>query len=348
MFEEIEAILKSHNSINVPTNNIQKAAIQLMTNDLRFIYSVIKHQNIVKGNYFVALMPYMGVIIDGVEDWVKSYNNSSKHKLSIPVFTSEEQMFYEAMRNAIKLFELDFEGINNLLKKKYQESDKYFSSLCKPLAKLLHIYDIYGVFTCNNIPCNNTILEQCYIPFFEYGKDDKETIKSMAQIGGKFVACFGAIPSYDVNLSFVFDSTDYGGLIKSPFGSNYNRKFLLFSILCQINFVLFAIGDFIVDETTTKLRIAYILYYYLIIIMPKINYHFNSNFQINDNYFLDSFRNAMAHYKLGVALKESEIVYSDPFFGLTQKFFGKDYTTVKTDIYNELKNIKTQIELFLK
>ena len=67
-----------------PFNKFQLCAIQLMYNDLKFLYTILNNQNIVTESYFVALLPYLGVIIDGVEDWINAYNNSSKYyKLNI-------------------------------------------------------------------------------------------------------------------------------------------------------------------------------------------------------------------------------------------------------------------------
>ena len=44
----------------------------------------------------------------------------------------------------------------------------------------------------------------------------------------------------------------------------------------------------------------------------------------------------MAHYKLGIVLKESNLIISDEMFGLTEKIFGEDYYTIKKSIYKEL------------
>ena len=49
------------------------------------------------------------------------------------------------MRSAIKLWENSYEDVYEGLKKTYHASDSYFSSLCKPIAKILHLYDIFGV-----------------------------------------------------------------------------------------------------------------------------------------------------------------------------------------------------------
>ena len=78
----------------------------------------------------------MGMIIDGVEDWIKSYNNSNKNKLDLPLFTQEEQLYYEAMRNSVKMFENGVDAVYGMLEERYLKSDEYFSSLCKPIIKI--------------------------------------------------------------------------------------------------------------------------------------------------------------------------------------------------------------------
>lgn len=55
----------------------------------------------------------------------------------------------------------------------------------------------------------------------------------------------------------------------------------------------------------------------------------------------------MAHYKLGVSLKDEDIIKDDIMYGLTQKFFDASYITTKEAIMNELKNLSTQIEVYL-
>lgn len=55
----------------------------------------------------------------------------------------------------------------------------------------------------------------------------------------------------------------------------------------------------------------------------------------------------MAHYKLGIVLKESDLIISDTMFGLTEKIFGEDYYTVKKSIYQELEELAKQIGEYL-
>ena len=102
------------------------------------------------------MLPYLGVVIDGAEDWVKAINNSSKCKLQIPLFKESESVFYEQIRNSIKMWNQDYDKIYKLLKNAYHKSDEYFGSVCNPIAKAVHLYDIYGMDTINGAICGNT------------------------------------------------------------------------------------------------------------------------------------------------------------------------------------------------
>ena len=69
---------------------------------------------------------------------------------------------------------------------------------------------------------------------------------------------------------------------------------------------------------------------------------------MDNKWHSDAFRNSMAHYKLGVALKDSELILSDPLYGLTQKFLGCDYNTLKNGVMQELSSLASQLKVFLK
>ncbi len=328
-------------------NKTQNCAYELIKSDLRFLYTIIANQDICTSSYYVAFMPYMGLIIDGIENWIVSFNNSSKNKISAPVFDQEQQLFYTEMRQSIKMFETGYESLNNAFKVNYSKSDEYFSSLCKPIAKHLHLYDIYGEFRCNDIPCSNTILNQYCVPSFDFGKNDGERIKKCAYIGGQYISVFDALNAYPVDKSFFFETKDYGGFVKSPYGREYSSLFLLYTIQCQVNFVIYAVNAFIKCECSSKLRFAYMLYYYLLQILPQINKNLGTAFSMDTTYLSQPLRNAMAHYKVGVALKEIEIVDTDLMYGLTQKYLNMDYLITKDGIYKELTKLKEQISRYI-
>lgn len=329
-------------------NKVQKAALALIRNDLRFLYTVIRHINPNKSNYIPSLLPYLGVIVDGAEDWIKAINNSQKKKIQIPRFSKEEEKFYEQIRNCIKLWQMDYNSIYDLIHQAYCESDDYFGKICKPMAKKLHLYDIYGVDTVNGVFCGNTILCRYYSPFFQYNRNNGEYVKTMTEIGGVYIVCFDAIKEYIVDDTLKFDDKDYGGFIKSPVGNKFSDRFVLFSILCQINFLLYCIEQWLKEESSVKLRFAYLLYYSLLNVIPQINKKLGTHFILNEHWKNDKFRNAMAHYKMGVVLKEKDLIKNDIMFGLTNHILGEEYFHVKESIYKELKRLAIQIGSYLK
>lgn len=333
---------------NLNLKSVQKAALSLIQNDLRFLYTVIKRINPNESNYIPSLLPYMGVIIDGAEEWVKAINNSSKVKLEIPVFSKSEQNYYEEMRNSIKMWQNEYSVIYDTFKEAYRVSDDYFGNDCKPIAKKMKLYDIFGVDRANGVICGNTILCYYYTPLFSYGRTNGEFIKAMSVIGGKYIKLFDATREYPVDTSIKYDVRDYGGFVKSPVGNVFSDKFVLFSILCQINFIVYCIDSWVREEISTKTRFAYLLYYSLLYIIPQINSKLKANSVIDTKWESWQFRNTMAHYKLGVALKKDELLFEDKLFGLTQKYFKSDYLTVKNGIMQELESLACQIGDYLQ
>lgn len=329
-------------------NHVQQAARTLIQSDLRFLYTVLRYIDPNKSNYIPSLLPYLGIIVDGAEDWVKEVNNTSRNKLSIPQFSADEEKFYEQIRNSVKLWQQDYNTIYDLINEAYCESEHHFGSICKPIAQKLKLYDIYGVDTVNGVLCGNTILCKYYSPFFQYGVDNGPYVKSMAEIGGGYIVLFDALKEYATDDSLIFDVRDYGGFVKSPAGNIFSDKFVLLSILCQINYLIYGIDKWIKEEVPAKLRFAYLLYYSLLRVIPQINNKISTHFILDKKWDNDNFRNAMAHYKLGVALKEKDLIYDDIMFGLTDHILGEGYTVVKESIYSQLEKLAIQIGSYLK
>lgn len=159
--------------------------------------------------------------------------------------------------------------------------------------------------SCNEVPCDNTILDQCSSPYFQFGNSDGQRIQNMAEMSGKYIAIFNAIELYSINENCSLSTKDYGGFVKSPLGCSYNVNFMLFSIMCQINFVKVA-NDLIKDEMSKKLRFSN-LFYYLCNVISSVDDLCKTSLFIGNKYYSEEFRNCMAHYKLGVALKETEL-----------------------------------------
>lgn len=327
----------------------QNVAFKLLQNDLRYIYTIIMINSKVKikSNYLMNMLPFLGLLVDGAEDWVNAVNKSSKAKISAPSFTKVEEEYYAKIRSSIKLWEDNYPNVYSKLEQIYQKEKDYFSSLCKPNAKELELYDIFGVDVVDGEYCGNTILCAYYSALDVHSPNVGNDIKNLSIVGGKYISSFNAIKEYNTNNNMTFSDKDYGGFFKSPVGNNFSYKFVLLSILCEINFVLLCVDKYILEECSTKLRFAYLRYFYMTKIISEINKEHSTSFSISPKWCSDKFRNAMAHYKIGVSLKPDEIIYDDIFYGLTQKYFNCDYFTVKKAIISELFSLAEQIKSYL-
>ena len=329
----------------------QRAAVDLIRNDLRLMTTIFANPTAIKANSVCAFLPYMGLIVDGVENWVKRFNNSSKEKLAMPLFDDEEKDLYTQMREAIKFWESPYPVVFRKLGQAYSASEEYFANCCKPIAKALKLYDVFGVDIINDKCCGNTILYGCYIPNYMYSdvKANGEKLYKLSMIAGKYVAAFEVTEKYPVSHATDMTTQNYGGLIKSPVGKSFSDNFVLLSMLGQINYLIQVIDGFIIPETTSKLRLAYLLYYDVLSILPEVNCKLSTSFAIDDRWESRLFRDSMAHYGIGVDLRcESDFVDDDPLYGLTQKYFDIDYYSLKAEMFTCLASLARQLEKYLR
>ena len=331
-------------------NKKQLAAIDLMQNDLRMMATLFIHRDDISTNYPCAFLPYMGLIVDGIEDWINRFNNSSSFQLNLPTFSDEEKYYYELMRGSIKFWS-SYSSVYETLQKAYTESENHFAGLCKPIAKCLKLYDIFGTDWFGSNCCGNTIVYSCYFHSI-FGADEgttKKQLYNLSKIAGRYVALLNATQEYSVNLSVPTRMLDFGGILKSPVGNSFSDKFVLFSMLGQINYVIKFIDTVIDEETTSKLRFAYLLYFYLLGVLHEINDKLGTRFLMNEGLKSDLFRNAMAHYGIGAAIQnDSEFLEDDPLYGLAQKYLNTDYYSLRQSVFQELASLAYQLEAYLK
>ena len=235
------------------------------------------------------------------------------------------------------------EGFYNLLKERYLESDSYYANICSRFAKIFRLYDSVGVFKIGDKICGNTILDACFIPDFELSKVSGEKVKSMAAVAGKYISLFDATKELNIKTQ-CFSTIDIGGFHKIPFGRTFSIDYVLFSLLGEINFVLNGVETLVIGDVSTKLRIEYICYFHLAKILEQIKTEYKIDVTMSKQLYSRQFRNAMAHYKLGIALNEDELITDDPMKGLAQKFFDCDFYTVKSAICEELLETTNKIE----
>jgi len=327
-------------------NPVQKKSLSLISADARLIHSILKIPNKPNSNYICMFLPYLGIFTHGAEQWDK------KVKLNTPTFSGAEKSYYIAMRSAMKIFDTSFDELCALLGTALHKSEVHFFKIRTFLSKILNFHYNVGCDLHNNSYLGNTILCSLFTPFFDFDKDKYdygEYVKNTSIIAGKLAATYRGLrfPNYCINSSMNFKYEDYNFFEKCPLKNNTIEDFALFSILCNINFIRIFIGQFFIEEFPSKLRLAYLQYFYLTKLIPEINLRLSTDFSLDLSLKNDKFRNCMAHYGLGVCMVESDIVEEDLMFGLTIRLMDKSYFEVKDAIFHELDTLAHQLESYL-
>lgn len=325
-------------------NKVQISAYELIQSDARFLYTLIDIQRNAKrisSNYVMMCQPYIGIFTDGAEQWCR------KVGLNAPCFNEKEREYYNALRQGHKLLEKTYAEYTSLLMAKLEESDRYFYSK-RSLYEKIHGYFNVGTDLCNGKYCGNTILGAAHTPFQLFGREEAgSALKELSVVAGKLAAFFDckSFPPYlyDDEKNIV-EFKDYHFFNKCPLNEKTDLGVVLFSILCNINYVTVFINDYFVEEIPQKFKYAYLQYYYLCDFIKEINK--NKGLKLNIDISLQNreFRNCLAHYGLGQYLGESDIISSDVLKGLTKKAFSLEYDEAKCQLYKQLNNLSHQIQ----
>ena len=325
-------------------NLVQSKSYALIKSDARFFYSIMTNPKKPKSNHITMLLPYLGVFADGAEQWGR------KAKVNTPTFSADEKKYYIALRESAKIFNLGFNEFCDVLYESFQKSEAHFSKICNPLRKHLKLYNNVGCDLQKDSFLGNTILCSVFSPFFEFDNSQYgEYVRKTTIVAGKLSAVFDCKSQlqYSLSQSLTFRFEDYHFFARCPLKSHNFIDFCLFSILCNINLIRIFVEQYFLEEFSSKLRFAYLQYYYLTKLIPEINQKLALNFSIDSKFKDDKFRNCIAHYGLGVVMKESDIVENDLMFGLTNKIFGVSYIETKSTILDELNKLANQLEVHL-
>lgn len=323
-------------------NKVQKTAYELIKSDARFLYSltdISKNAQNISSNYICMSLPYIGLFVDDAEQWCK------KLGLNTPRFNQTEKVFYTQLRQAHKLFGKSYEDYTTILFEKFTESDNYFYGIRSLIEKILGYYNV-GTDLCNDEFCGNTILCSMYIPINILDNDGVGSwIRDMSIVAGKLGSFFlgEEFQVYRYNDNLIIKGIDYHFYKNSPLKMNDDFGFILFSILCSINYAIEFIENYFIDEIPQKFKFAYLQYYYLCDFIKELNSRKNTNFHLDNCLYDRNFRNCLAHYGLGQYINETEIISHDILKGLTNKAFGKDYLTTKKELFEILKSLTKQI-----
>ena len=336
-FKESEAKTQMH------LKTVQKAAYELIQSDARFLYTLIDIDRNAKnneGNYIMMCQPYIGLFTDGAEQWCR------KIGLGAPTFNNEEKEYYSNLRLGHKLYEMPYSDYLSVLMKKFKESDSHFYSISRHREMILEYYNV-GTDFCNGEYTGNTILCALYTPVNTLDSNEiGPWLKKISIVAGKLAAFFNCTnyDPYKYDDSICVIPKDYHFYKNCPIGEKTDLGFLLFSILCSINYSVEFVDKYFVEEIPQKFKFAYLQYYYLCDFIKELNAANETNFFLNDLLKDRAFRNCLAHYGLGQYLTENDLHSDDLLKGLTIKAFGKDYYEAKECLYGYLSELTSQIK----
>ena len=278
-------------------NKLQIAGFELMQSDARFVYTIIdifENAKNIDSNYMSMCLPYLGVFADGAEQWCK------KVGLDAPRFNDEEKQFYVKLRQAHKIYDLSFVEYEKLLFEKFNRSNEYFYNNRSLLEKVIGYYNV-GADYCNGVVCGNTILCAMYNPFNSFQEEAGPKIKDLSVITGKLVGYICDMEldpfKYD-DINNVVTYKDYHFYKNCPIKLKSDLGFVLFSVLCSINFITVFIETYFVEEIPQKFKFAYLQYYYLCNFIDELNDKNNTHFKIDKKLKKMKLRNRFAHYVL--------------------------------------------------
>ena len=284
--------------------------------------------------------PYIGLFADGAEQWCR------KLGLGAPQFTDTEKTYYTALRQSHKLYEISYSDYLSALMMKFKASDNHFYKIRSLREKLLGYYNV-GTDLCNGHFCGNTILCALYTPVDTLNNEEiGPWIRDISVVSGKLAGFFDCqnFPPYSYDDSILVKYEDYHFYKNCPLKVKTDLGFLLFSILCSVNYAIEFIERYFVEEIPQKFKFAYLQYYYLCDFIKELNAANGTTFYINDSMKDRSFRNCLAHYGLGQYLSESDLIDDDVLKGLTNKAFNMNYSDAKDKLYLYLTELTNQIE----
>ena len=144
---------------------------------------------------------------------------------------------------------------------------------------------------------------------------------------------------------------------------NKGAVLYLLHILSTINFLIYVLNDYQLDDYGWWLKINYITYYYSIEKLKSLREHYIQNkpfpkdlLELFDNWDLDNspymcgkFRNYVMHSRFNdknnnLIILNSELDKSKPLFGFVETCFsGMSYDAVKTSVIAEMQQISDRI-----
>ncbi len=334
----------------------EKTVSRLIFYDYSSILFLMEHVKKRKdmGNYIFPFVSTFGLVIYESLKLIDKMGASEKIGFEQ---NDEFSKFYEKLRLNTKFYEKSLCDVNSCLKNKYDYMSNYFYNLVVKFLRPFGIHYRYGVTFLlkdgKEFPISNTINSAVILPGFSLSKEyNQYLLKNFVYAGEILAKILGEDIVKSKNLFTIdkdtkFKDIDYGYFRRCDFSLDYNENFILFNLICNINFILYGLNQLIIEDAPIKLRATYLLYYYLCSINSEINDYFNTSFNIDDRYSDSKVRNALAHYGLYQALGD-DIIEDDLFGGLTNKYFNLNWINLLKELNNILLDYRDKILFYLE
>ncbi len=324
-------------------NPVQQIAYSLIKGDARFLYTLIeifKQTSKANNNYMMMSQPYIGLFANEAEQWGRKVGLSK-----VPIFSAEEKNYYSLLRQGHKLLDRTYKEYRLQLMDALKEADDYFYSIRTPESIEMNLYYNVGADVCFGKYCGNTILCSIYMPFKGFDNSIGPKIKQLSVVAGKLASfyCLGKPYAYEYDHMCELLFSDYHFFNDCPLKLNNDVGFVLFSILCSINYCTVFVEKYIKEEIPQKYKFCYLMYYYLCDFILDLNKETGLNLFLNTKLKNRELRNCLAHYGLGQYIKNSDIIHSDILKGLTIKAYNKEYFEAKEELYKYMNDLADQI-----
>lgn len=330
-------------------SNTEKVVYKLIQLDFELICEIyFRNDELTNTLYTLSFNGYYGMIIDGSTKWMLKVKEL---KSIVPQISTQQKKYYNHLRQSIKFWDMSYDDYIENMTAVYKDSESYFANQTSSIARILKIYDVYGVAYFNKEPIGNTIHYSMVLPSFDYKTFtlDKEYVINLNEYAGRLIR------NTDIKLNdslvdfsnIDITAKDRGGIKKIGIEKD-TKLFFLYNLICLISFNLYGLKPLKNSFLPSILRMNYILYFYLDTILEEVNIDNKTDFFIDSQYIDTQFRNCMAHYGIGNLLRQDEVDLNDPFGGLTQKIFSMDYVLLNKKIEANFETLLKQIYSYLE
>ncbi|MBY6930655.1 hypothetical protein [Clostridium botulinum] len=362
--------------------NLSKKLLLKDCESVFLLYKYIEHKEY-KQVFYLQVIPYFSFLCKGILDFYnvksieeinikdKNINNTINNmRIKVKLY-SEDKAKPKKSSEKLRKIHLDF---YKLFKEVYNKGN--------PILKLMGLIKLYdfGTYSISDKFIGNIYLNYWYLDEIlgveEIGTEkSKENIILFSMGIGKVLG-FVCNKENILNSTYILDSkiniTNNDFLLINNntkiFNDNYDKyiSLLLFNILCSINFIIYFLGEILPKDNQFYFRVKFSCYYSSISSLRKLINYVDSNRTIKtgvENYIEEiekleklknslgkqsDFRNCLLHYRITEEyIAKEKLLLNAPFYGIIEKYTGKDYYTFNQQLEENLKDISLMLEKWI-